>query len=167
MRTKDEITTDYRNTLLRAERLWVELLECVNAKPDEPEEPKYRDVREKDVGKEIEVSDFDDFKEVNSGILGMISNRGVIFCKDGGSWPYALIRITPEKPQQFKVGDWVVCREQHDHAEFTNDMLDFVGKAMQIEKVDTDDLPYFAGEYWYKAEWLSHATPAEIAAAQK
>ncbi len=106
MRTQEQITREYQDTLKKAKALWGELLACVNAKP--------------------------------------------------------------EIPQQFKVGDWVVCREQHYDKEFVSYMRDNVGKAVQIRSVDMNDfLTYFAGGWWYKAEWLSHATPDEIAAARK
>jgi hypothetical protein len=97
MRTQEQITREYQDTLKKAKALWDELLACVKAKPADPEEPKYRDVTEADIGKEVEVSDYHDFSEVLKGTLGMISNDGNVYLKDGILYDYARIRITPDE----------------------------------------------------------------------
>jgi hypothetical protein len=97
MRTQEQITQEFRESLTRARALWDELLACVKAKPADPEEPKYRDVTEADIGKEVEVSDYHDFSGVLKGTLGMISNIGNVYLKDGIPYDYARIRITPDE----------------------------------------------------------------------
>jgi hypothetical protein len=174
MRTQEQITQEFRESLTRARALWDELLACVKAKPADPEEPKYRDVTEADIGKEVDVSDYHDFSEIRKGTLGMISNIGNFYLKDGIPYDYARIRITPEIPQQFKVGDWVVCREipknQDEPPVFTDYMIHYVGLAGQVCQARSTSchVEFSNDDFWdYRNEWLSPATPDEIAASVK